>query len=71
MSMMDKLFDRLTNDFHIPLAAMVFLGTSGYHFHTHVDLGTNYVNSLYAFYAFLGGHAFTFQKWPDKNVVGQ
>lgn len=60
--------DKLTNDAHIPIALFVFLVTSAYHFHTGKDLGPGYVSSLYAFYAFLGGHAAVYQKWPDATA---
>jgi hypothetical protein len=59
--------DKLTNDSHVPIALLVFTATSAYHFYTHRDLGTNYTNSLYALYGFLGGHALVYQKWPDQN----
>jgi len=61
------LLDKLTNDSHVPIAVLIFVVTSAYHFHTGKDLGTNYTNSLYAIYAFLGGHALVYQKWPDKD----
>jgi hypothetical protein len=59
------LLDKLTNDSHVPIAIFVFLVTSAYHFHTGKDLGTNYTNTIYALYGFLGGHAAIYQKWPD------
>lgn len=60
--------DKLTNDAHVPIAIFVFLVTSAYHFHTGKDLGTNYTNSIYALYGFLGGHAMIYQKWPDPTA---
>jgi hypothetical protein len=61
------LLDKLTNDSHVPIAIFVFLVTSVYHFHTGKDLGTNYTNTIYALYGFLGGHAAIYQKWPDPT----
>jgi hypothetical protein len=61
-----SILDKFVNDFHVPIALLVFAVTTGFHFWKHVDLGTNYVNSLYAFYGFLGAHFGCSQKWPDK-----
>ncbi len=63
-----SFLDKLTNDSHIPVALLIFAVTSAYHFHTGKDLGTNYTNSLYALYGFLGGHALVYQKWPDPTT---
>lgn len=63
-----NFLDKLTNDSHVPIALLVFAVTSAYHFHTGKDLGTNYTNSLYALYGFLGGHALVYQKWPDSSA---
>lgn len=49
--------EKLNADFHIPVALLIFGTTTIYHFRTHLDLGPQYVNSIYALYAFLGGHA--------------
>lgn len=57
------MLDRLKNDFHVPVGLAVFATTTIYHFHTHLDLGPNYTNSIYALYAFLGGHALGQMKW--------
>ena len=54
----NEILAKLKSDFHIPLALLVFATTSVYHFYTHLDLGSQYTNSLYALYAFLGGHAY-------------
>lgn len=64
-SRIQGFLDKLTNDSHVPIAIFVFLVTSVYHFHTGKDLGTNYTNTIYALYGFLGGHAAIYQKWPD------
>jgi hypothetical protein len=57
----------LFKDIHTPIAIFVFLVTTTIHLYTHRDLGPQYVNSLYAFYAFLGGHAFTQAKYIGDN----
>ena len=62
-----SILAKFTNDLHVPIALAVFTITTAYHFRTGKDLGSGYVSSLYAFYAFLGGHAAVFQKWPDKD----
>lgn len=57
LAMFEKLRD-FFKDAHIPIALCVFAVTTFIHVHTKADLGPQYVNSLYALYAFLGGHAF-------------
>ncbi len=57
---------KMTNDMHVPIALVVFIVTSVYHFHSGKDLGSGYVSSLYAFYGFLGAQFGLSQKWPDK-----
>jgi hypothetical protein len=60
-----KALDIFLNKFHLLIAC----GTQGaifaYHFKTGHDLGPGVVNTVYAFYALLVGHAFTYQKYPD------
>lgn len=51
-----NVLDKLKNDFHIPIALLVFIVTTIVHVWTKADLGANYVSSLYALYAFLAGH---------------
>jgi hypothetical protein len=57
--MWSTMLDKLKNDFHVPIAILIFAVTSVMHFATKADLGPQYVNSLYALYAFLAGHAAT------------
>lgn len=57
----------ILKDFHVPIALVVFTTTTIYHFYTHADLGPQYVNSLYAFYAFLGGHAYVNRKQDNGD----
>lgn len=64
MSWLSNVLDKLKNDFHIPIAVLVFAVTTSVHVATKRDLGPQYVNSLYALYAFLGGHAAT-GAWKD------
>lgn len=63
-----NFLDKLTNDAHIPIALIVFAATFGYCAKTGKDLLPGFVSSLYAFYAFLGGHALVYQKWPDSDA---
>lgn len=66
MSKFSKILDRLRNDFHVPVAMAVFITVTVYHFKTGKDLGSNYVNSIYAMYAFLAGHAIAGMKYGDS-----
>lgn len=63
--MLNTVLDKLTNKFHIVLGCLCQGALMAYHFKTGKDLGPGLVNSTYAFYAFLAGHAFTYQKYPD------
>lgn len=63
----DRFFDVLINKFHIILASVAQASVLVYHFKTGNDIGTGVQNSLYAYYTFLAGHAFTYQKFPDKK----
>jgi hypothetical protein len=65
--MLKKILDYLKGDFHIPIAITIFTATSIFHFWTHLDLGPQYTNSLYALYAFLGGHAYVSRNQYDNN----
>lgn len=62
-----SILAKFTNDLHVPIALVVFVVTSVYHFHSGKDLGSGYVSSLYAFYGFLGAQFGLSQKWPDKT----
>jgi hypothetical protein len=61
------LLPKIVNDGHVPIALIVFTVTTAFHFVSGKDLGSGYVSSLYAFYAFLAGHAAAYQKWPDAG----
>ena len=67
---LQSLWSKITNDAHIPIALVVFATTSFMHFRTHVDLGANYTNSVYALYGFLSAHGAAQQVWPDKGKDG-
>ena len=76
MTKLESFLDKLKNDVHVPVALLIFSSTSVFHFWKHVDLGANYTNSLYALYAFLGGHAYVAGKnggndAPDANASSQ
>jgi len=58
-----KFVLRVKSDGHVPIALFVFVVTFAYHAHSGKDLGTNFTNSIYAFYGFLTGHGFTQAKW--------
>ncbi len=62
----NKVFDALINKFHILLATACQGAIIIYHFKTGHDVGPGVVNTTYAFYAFLAGHALTYQKYPDQ-----
>ena len=62
-----SLLAKFVNDLHVPIALTVLTATSVFHFYSGKDLGPQYVNSLYAFYGFLGAHFGCSQKWPDKD----
>lgn len=57
--------DTLINKFHIVLGTTAQAAIIVYHFKTGKDVGPGVVNTVYAFYAFLAGHALTYQRYPD------
>lgn len=62
-----KTLDILINKFHIILATGSHAAILAYHFKTGHDIGSGIQNTIYAYYAFLGGHALTYQKYPDQT----
>lgn len=59
--------EKIKSDGHVPVALFVFIVTTVIHVITKRDLGANYTNSLYAFYAFLAGHKISQDKYgPDQ-----
>jgi hypothetical protein len=63
----DKVLDTLINKFHIALATGAQAAVFIFHFKTGHDIGPGVQNTLYAYYAFLAGHALTYQKYPDAG----
>lgn len=61
--------DTIINKFHIVLGTGAQAAIIVYHFKTGKDVGPGVVNTVYAFYAFLAGHALTYQKYPDAQDV--
>lgn len=60
-----RTLDTLINKFHIVLGTAAQAAILIYHFKTGKDVGPGVINSVYAYYAFLAGHALTYQKFPD------
>lgn len=64
------VLDKVKSHGHVPVALFVFTVTTAIHVVTKRDLGTNYINSLYAFYGFLAGDKFVqgkFNSEPSKE----
>jgi hypothetical protein len=64
---LSSVLDTLINKFHIVLGSAAQFAIIAYHFKTGKDVGPGVVNTVYAYYAFLAGHAFTYQRYPDKD----
>ena len=67
MSWLNATLDKLTNKFHMVIGTCYASALAIYSLKSHHDLGPGLVNATYAFYAFLAGHALTYQKWPDQD----
>ena len=65
----EKYLDLLINKFHILLATTAQAAVLAYQFKTGHDIGPGIQNSLYGYFAFLAGHALTYQKYPDASDV--
>lgn len=65
--MLQKILDVLINKFHIILATLCQGALLGYHFKTGHDIGAGIQNTVYGYYAFLAGHALTYQRYPDTQ----
>jgi hypothetical protein len=63
----DKILDLLINKFHIVLGTGAQAAVLVYDFKTGRDIGPGIQNSLYGYYAFLAGHALTYQRYPDQD----
>jgi hypothetical protein len=59
------LLDVIINKGHFILAAITQASLHAYAYKTGHDIPSGLQNTVYAFYAFLGGHALTYQKYPD------
>ena len=62
-----SMLDKVTADSHVPVALLVFLVVSAYHFATGHDIGANYVSAVIATYGFLLGHGLGRAKWGNGN----
>ena len=65
----DKIYDTIINKFHIVLGSAAQAAIFVYHFKTGHDIGSGVQNTVYGFYAFLAGHALTYQKYPDQPAA--
>lgn len=63
----NKILDTLINKFHIILGSAAQAAVFIYHFKTGHDIGSGVQNTVYGYYAFLAGHALTYQRFPDKD----
>ena len=62
-----KILDTIINKFHIILASVAQGAIFMYHFKTGHDIGSGVQNTVYAYYGFLAGHAYTYQVHPDHD----
>jgi hypothetical protein len=62
-----SLLDTFINKFHMILGSACQGAILFYHFKTGHDLGSGVQNTVYGYYAFLAGHALTYQKYPDST----
>jgi hypothetical protein len=63
----NKIRDWILTESHVPVGLCVFIVTSICHFRSHLDLGANYTNSLYALYGFLGAHGISQAKYNTQG----
>ncbi len=62
-----SVWDTIINKLHVVLGCVVQTSVIVYHFKTHNDIGPGVTNTIFAFYAFLLGHAGVYQWKPDKD----
>ena len=67
----DKVFDVVVNKLHIVIAVIYSGGLATYVMHAGKDIPPGLQNLSYALFAFLAGHNFTQQKWPDAPTTTQ
>jgi len=61
------ILSKLTNYSHTAIGTGYAITALAYHIKSGHDLGANFVSFSYAFFGFLAGHAFVYQKWPDAT----
>lgn len=62
----DKIYDALINKMHVAIGTAYAAAILVYCWKTGKDIGPGLAQFSWGFYVFLAGHAFTYQKWPDK-----
>lgn len=62
---MSKFWDIVVNKVHVLVAVIYSGGLATYVMHTGKDIPSGLQNLSYALFAFLAGHNFTNQKYPD------
>ena len=60
------VLDAFTNKLHMIVGSLYAAGILGYVMHTQKDIGMGFVAFCGTFYAFLLGHAYTYQVHPDQ-----
>jgi len=65
--MWNKILDALINKFHTIIGSAWAAALLTYRWKTGNDIGAGLMNVTYAFYAFLLGHAYTYQRYPDQQ----
>jgi hypothetical protein len=61
----EKFWDVVVNKVHVLVAVIYSGGLATYVMHSGKDIPSGLQNVTYAFFAFLAGHNFTNQKYPD------
>ena len=65
LNAMSKFWDVMVNKIHVLIAVLYSGGLATYVMHTGKDIPSGLQNVTYALFAFLAGHNFTNQKYPD------
>ena len=65
-----KFWDAAVNKIHVLVAVVYSGGLATYVMHTGKDIPSGLQNVTYALFAFLAGHNFTNQKYPDPPTAG-
>lgn len=61
------VWDALINKLHTVIGTVYAGGVLGYYMHTGKAIDMGFVAFSATFYAFLLGHAYTYQKYPDQT----